>query len=347
MEELSTKELLGKIEALEKENSTLKSRLLQQEDEATFLQTLLNSIVMPVFYKDVQGIYKDCNPAFAEKILGLKVDEVKGKSLFDLPSQIPADLAKTYHQKDLELMKKEGTQIYENAVKRSDGTLGEYVFYKSPTYDKTGTLSGIIGVMLDITIRKNMETDLKESHQRLQTLMDATHVGIVIHDDGIILDANNGLSDMIGYSHEDLVGKNVLEFFPPQNHKIIAEAVKSQGNTDFKSECYTKKGDLLPIAISGRQFPYQGKSVRVVELINLSERESLLNKLNETKDDVERLEGLLPICAHCKKIRNDSGYWEQIETYIRSRSDAEFTHGLCPRCAEELYGDKKWFKKKS
>jgi hypothetical protein len=46
---------------------------------------------------------------------------------------------------------------------------------------------------------------------------------------------------------------------------------------------------------------------------------------------------MLPICSACNKIRNDEGYWERIETYIRERSDAEFTHGICPDCAKKLY----------
>jgi hypothetical protein len=54
-------------------------------------------------------------------------------------------------------------------------------------------------------------------------------------------------------------------------------------------------------------------------------------------EEARTLRGLLPICSSCKKIRNDGGYWEQIEIYIRSRSDAEFSHGLCPECAKKLY----------
>jgi len=52
---------------------------------------------------------------------------------------------------------------------------------------------------------------------------------------------------------------------------------------------------------------------------------------------VRTLSGLLPICASCKKIRDDRGYWNQIETYIKDRSEAEFTHGICPECAQRLY----------
>lgn len=54
-------------------------------------------------------------------------------------------------------------------------------------------------------------------------------------------------------------------------------------------------------------------------------------------DELKTLHGLLPICAHCKGIRNDEGYWQTVETYIRSRTDANFTHGICPACAEKNY----------
>jgi hypothetical protein len=51
------------------------------------------------------------------------------------------------------------------------------------------------------------------------------------------------------------------------------------------------------------------------------------------------LRGIIPICAACKKIRDDQGYWQQLEIFIRERSDAEFSHGICPECAKELYPD--------
>jgi len=58
------------------------------------------------------------------------------------------------------------------------------------------------------------------------------------------------------------------------------------------------------------------------------------------------LEGLLPICASCKRIRDDQGSWKQIETYVRDRSEAEFSHGICPECAEKLYPEYNLFSKK-
>jgi len=61
------------------------------------------------------------------------------------------------------------------------------------------------------------------------------------------------------------------------------------------------------------------------------------DKLSEALDRIKTLSGMLPICARCKKIRTDSGYWEQIENYITDHSEAVFSHSLCPQCTHELY----------
>jgi len=70
------------------------------------------------------------------------------------------------------------------------------------------------------------------------------------------------------------------------------------------------------------------------------EKEKLIEELQESMKNVKVLSGLLPICASCKKVRDDNGYWEQIEIYIRNHSEADFTHGICPDCINRLYPEK-------
>ncbi len=69
------------------------------------------------------------------------------------------------------------------------------------------------------------------------------------------------------------------------------------------------------------------------------ERERLVDELRTALAEVRTLSGLLPICAHCKKIRDDQGYWHTVETYVRDHSQADFTHGICPDCLHRLYPD--------
>jgi DNA-binding response OmpR family regulator len=67
------------------------------------------------------------------------------------------------------------------------------------------------------------------------------------------------------------------------------------------------------------------------------------NQLQEALDNIRTLTGLLPICTNCKKIRDDDGYWSQLEQYFSSRSDVLFSHGLCPDCSDTLYGNQDWY----
>lgn len=76
-----------------------------------------------------------------------------------------------------------------------------------------------------------------------------------------------------------------------------------------------------------------GRSIRYA-----IERRKLLARLEQALKEVKTLRGLLPICAHCKRIRKDNGYWMQIETYIIEQTEAEFSHGICPECITTLYG---------
>jgi PAS domain S-box-containing protein len=76
-----------------------------------------------------------------------------------------------------------------------------------------------------------------------------------------------------------------------------------------------------------------------------NERERLVKDLKNAVKQIKTLSGLLPICASCKKIRDDKGYWNLIESYIESHSQASFSHSLCPECMDEIYGQEEWYLK--
>lgn len=78
---------------------------------------------------------------------------------------------------------------------------------------------------------------------------------------------------------------------------------------------------------------------------NYRELAKVNSELREALEEIRTLRGTLPICAKCKSIRDDAGYWNRIEQYLKEHSDADFTHGLCPDCEEELYGHQEWFRR--
>lgn len=94
---------------------------------------------------------------------------------------------------------------------------------------------------------------------------------------------------------------------------------------------YLPKGQVTP-ALLARTITYaiERKQTAV-------ERERLLADLRAALAEVKTLTGLIPICASCKKVRNDQGYWDQVESYIAARTQASFSHGICPDCAKKLY----------
>ena len=132
----------------------------------SFLNTLLNSIPIPVFYKDREGRYLGFNKAY-ETFFGANREQLIGKTVFDIN---PPDLAKIYHAKDTELFESGGVQHYESQVKNALGPVRDVIFNKATFADSQGAISGLIGTILDVTDRKQAEAALAaETHQLAET----------------------------------------------------------------------------------------------------------------------------------------------------------------------------------
>ena len=95
---------------------------------------------------------------------------------------------------------------------------------------------------------------------------------------------------------------------------------------------------VVPAVVS---FPVSYITCSLLVRLDKAEREraQLVAELQEALDNVQTLSGLLPICASCRRIRDDEGQWQPVEVYISDRSEADFSHGICPECAQELYPD--------
>jgi len=114
------------------------------------------------------------------------------------------------------------------------------------------------------------------------------------------------------------------------------EALKSGASDYIVKDPEGRYLELLPVVI---EQVIEQRDISVAKQRAEEEKERLIIELQEALASVKTLSGLLPICASCKKIRNDDGYWTLVETYVSERSEAEFSHGICPDCGKELYGD--------
>ena len=207
------------------------------KDHALFLKTLLDTIPNPVFYKDAEGVYRGCNTAFAEQILGLSEEEIVGCSLFDLPKAIPRELAQGYHQQDLALMDNPGTQYYESIVQCADGVKRHFIFNKATFCDAEGKVAGIVGVMLDITERKRVEESLRDSARRLRFLSSK------------LLSAQECESRRISMEIHDALGQNLAVL------KLQLDAISKRLRKDqrpLKDDCRKALGLINQIIESAR-----------------------------------------------------------------------------------------------
>ncbi len=143
-----------------------------------FVRSLLQSLPLPVYCKDIHGRYQGVNPAF-ERFFGLPEAALIGKTVFDIS---PAELARIYHEKDNELYNLPGRQVYESQVRNSSGELRSVVFHKASLTDSSGTVTGLIGALLDITERKQAENDLSLAHERILTILDGIDASVYVAD---------------------------------------------------------------------------------------------------------------------------------------------------------------------
>ncbi|MBF0552089.1 MAG: diguanylate cyclase [Deltaproteobacteria bacterium] len=166
--EKRTDELISANQELRQENTRREEAQQALQNQFNFLQTLMEAIPNPIFYKDTNLRYKECNSAFAS-FLGLPKKEIHDKDVYDLASK---DLADIYHAKDVALMANPGIQVYETTVHHADGTRHDTIFNKATFFHADGTLGGLVGVMVDITERKQMEQERDRLIAELRQAMD-------------------------------------------------------------------------------------------------------------------------------------------------------------------------------
>ena len=135
------------------------------------------------------------------------------------------------------------------------------------------------------------------------------------------------LSDSVSRIGEEAEADSRVGIGGPQEIRRLAVAI----NTMLDGlACATQQ-------LAGKNAQLEQEIVERKELEQ--EREKLIVQLQEALSQVKTLSGFLPICASCKKIRDDSGYWKQIESYLSAHADVTFSHGICPDCAQKLYGE--------
>jgi PAS domain S-box-containing protein len=318
-------------------------------------ETILNSMGETVYVVDREMRIQYVNPA-AEKLTGYSRDESVGKFCHHIFCE------ESYRCKDLcpprQAMEKMSSILHREAETRTkNGDVRQTQISFSPLCDE-GVCTGAVIVVQDITELKKADERIRRQNIFLTTVIDALpHPFTVVDAETYELKLANyaaykGTLPERLTCHE--LSHNNAVPCSGEDHPCPFEKVRETGLpvTVEHTHC-SMDGRCRDVEVHGFPiFDEKGKIVQVIEYsIDISERkqavqdrEKLILELQKALQEVKALSGLLPICASCKNIRDEKGSWTNLESYISDRSDAEFSHGICPDCAQRLYP--KYFKKK-
>lgn len=331
------------------------TRRRQAEEELRnknlLLDTVLQSIPDLVYFKDREGRFLYVNKVY-ELITGLRAEDVLGKTGRDI---LPPGLRESSAISDREVLE-HGLAFRGEQVMVSSQGAHILDTIKNPLVDEGGEVRGLVGISRDITVRKRAEEALHASEKMLRDITDHVGEGIYVFDaDGRITFMNPEAERLLGWTMEEMNDNGAHKLVHPRRpdgsklpyaecpmHNV---AKTGEPYVSFDEVFVRKDGTVFPIAVIStpiREGSRIAASVTAFRDITgqkriEQEREQLITDLQQALAKVKQLSGLLPICASCKKIRDDQGYWTQIEAYVSRHSEAEFSHGLCPDCADKFY----------
>ncbi len=172
-------------------------------------------------------------------------------------------------------------------------------------------------------------------------------VMLIIHPEtGKIVDANLQACRYYGYSLEELTGLTIMDINMLTHDQVREEMQRAnqEARNHFHFPHRLANGEVRDVEVFSGPITVKGEKLLYSIVYDITERnkkdkerEELITKLEKALKEIKQLRGIIPICASCKKIRDDQGAWNQLEAYISDHSEAEFSHGICPECAEKLY----------
>lgn len=261
-------------------NLLLKKQIQEIEDVNILLadreETLaitLHSIADGVISTDMNGAIVNMNNV-ASKMCGVALADVKGNTLSSVFRVFNADTKEPIVDPVKRVLQTNQitTLAHHTLMVSKDGTEYQIANSAAPIKNKLGEISGVVLVFSDVTEKYKSEIELKESEMRFKALHDASYGGIVIHDTDMIIECNQGISDITGFSHDELIGMKGLELIAPDYRDYVRNNIAIEFDKPYGVMGIRKNGEEYPLRLQGKNMPYKGKMVRSSEFRDITEQ---------------------------------------------------------------------------
>ncbi|MCP3926152.1 MAG: PAS domain S-box protein [Desulfobacterales bacterium] len=185
-----------------------------------------------------------------------------------------------------------------------------------------------------------------------QKIFAQSPVGMSIYDDcGQCIDANNAICEIIGATKKQVLSQNFNHIVSWKKSGLLEnaiDAVTKNRSTNVKFTLITTFGKNLTANANFLYFTSEGNSYLLFTIDDLSkvkkvedEREKIIVELKNALSEIQTLREILPLCSYCKKIRDDQGYWEQVDVYISKYLSKDISHSICPDCLEKNFPEER------
>ncbi len=207
-----------------------------------------------------------------------------------------------------------------------------------------------IHAVIEMTMVKHKSKKiLEESRAKFESMFQGNpEPSVYIDNDFKIVDINPRFTEYFLYTKEEVKDKHIDDLIVSEECKMEAKDLNvktSKSYVYYDTLRKRKDGVLVPVSISAAPIMIKGKAAGTFVIYKdiskqkkaEKEREKVIAELKQALEKVKTLSGLIPICSHCKKIRDDSGYWQKVEEYLSQHSDVDLSHGICPECLQKYY----------
>ena len=263
--------------------------------------SIFNNVIDVYYESSLEGELLEVSPSIEIISKGqYKPNDLIGKSMYDFyPNTEEREML-------LKKLKEKGSVYdFEITLKNRDGSMVSCSISSKILFSEQGQITKIIGSMRDISKRKQFEKELiaakqiiEESEARFKALHNASFGGIAIHDKGIILECNYGLSEMTGYELDELIGMNGLLLIAEQSMELVKNNISKGYEKPYEAIGVKKNGDEFPMRLEARNVPYKGKMVRTVEFRDITEQKKAELEIIKAKEKAEESEQQLKLIAN-------------------------------------------------